>query len=158
MAYRDNRKTSEEFKALLKEYGASDQQTETQVAEIAEKAVNDIATERLEGLAISKLEKIHEEAQKEIIEEKYYAKQAQKLTESLEPLIEEARKMESMIEGLKYKMDYMPDGKSANAMLIFEEVLTTTKKVFGDDISDDVMKAAITAGSYGMWRSIMGEK
>lgn len=32
-----------------------------------------------------------------------------------------------------------------------------TKEVFGEDISSETMQTAIQAGSYGMWRSIMGE-
>lgn len=53
--------------------------------------------------------------------------------------------------------EVIPSKETVQALYIYENVLKITKEVFGQNIYSDVIKAAIEAASYGMWRSIMGE-
>lgn len=47
---------------------------------------------------------------------------------------------------------------TANALLAFGECLRIVHKEFGDEnMTQEVMQAAISAASYMAWRSIMGE-
>lgn len=46
----------------------------------------------------------------------------------------------------------------ADAAIAYRMVLETTKNVFGDDCTQDVICKAIEAGSYVAWRGIMGPK
>lgn len=51
------------------------------------------------------------------------------------------------------------DEKAKNALLVYRGVLEMTADVFGKErMTDAVMAAAIEAGSYAMWRTVMGGK
>lgn len=51
------------------------------------------------------------------------------------------------------------DEKAKNALLVYRGVLEMTADVFGKErMTDAVMCGAIEAGSYAMWRTVMGGK
>lgn len=59
----------------------------------------------------------------------------------------------------KEQSDIIDDKATRMGVLAFREILQSTVDVFGmENMTEDVMCKAIEAGSYGMWRSVMGPK
>lgn len=63
-------------------------------------------------------------------------------------------KLNAGMDGLTIQDEFSRDG-----VLVFRETLKAVQEIFGKEaMTSDVICQAITAGSYGMWRSIMGPK
>ena len=50
------------------------------------------------------------------------------------------------------------DAQTIEALNLYSEVLERTKEIVGDGLTEEIWLKAIEAGSYGMWRTIMGPK
>lgn len=62
-------------------------------------------------------------------------------------------------EASKLGRSYIQDEHTRNGIAAYREVLHATRDVFGDEaMTEAVICKAIEAGSYGMWRSVMGPK
>ena len=54
---------------------------------------------------------------------------------------------------------YIKDSQTKDGVLAYAEVLAATREIFGEEnLTENVMIAAIQAGSYLGWRGIMGPK
>lgn len=59
----------------------------------------------------------------------------------------------------KYKQNVIEDRSMKDALVMYTHMLQITKDVFGDEnLTENVMMQAIEAGSYAIWRGIMGGK
>ncbi|MBQ1286353.1 MAG: hypothetical protein IIY19_07910 [Lachnospiraceae bacterium] len=51
------------------------------------------------------------------------------------------------------------DPKIMDAIILYREILKATKEAFGEEkMTEEVIVNAITAGSFSVWRGIMGGK
>lgn len=146
------------FKDRMREHGATPMQLDSGTARIAEDVVAEMSSEELSELGTAYIgERIHK---LELLIERAEDIKAvgDALCGEMKYRSEEARQvltdMYDKIDTLKIEASE----ETKQATLLFANVLMQTKEAFGEKLSDEVMKSAIEAGSYGMWRSIMGEK
>lgn len=81
--------------------------------------------------------------------------------ESLCKSVEEAEKTKRWIEGQQKLIAqcHILDARTCDAVAAFRTVIKAVQDVFGEEnMTEAVMVAAIEAGSYMGWRSIMGPK
>lgn len=133
------------IKEMLKKRGASQTQLESKTVRMMEDIFAEMADDELKNVGAELANERREQLAFTVHEAK-----------SLEARLD--RKMrEADIRADKLKTAVKPSDDNAQAIWVYKNTLAATTEVFGDNITADVMVAAITAASYGMWRSIMGE-
>lgn len=149
------------FKQRLAEAGATDQQIQSKIASICEGVVAEMGAEDKIDVSLCKVQELVDEMKaigERLMQEKMTCTHH---IENLKKIDAEARKtLRDLHEGISTIDTSLvnPSEEVVQAVMLFEGVLETVKKSFGEDLSDEVMMSAIEAGSYGVWRSIMGEK
>lgn len=59
----------------------------------------------------------------------------------------------------QYEQKIIEDSRMKDALIMYSHMLGITKEVFGEEnMTESVMMQAIEAGSYAIWRGIMGPK
>lgn len=59
----------------------------------------------------------------------------------------------------QYEQKIIEDSRMKDALIMYSHMLSITKEVFGEEnMTENVMMQAIEAGSYAIWRGIMGQK
>jgi len=152
---------TQEFRERLIRAGATEQQTDSKIAQIAEDVITQMSTEEKADISNQNIREMIFSLQKACKDIDKNKRSADMSANALQEQIKEGRKtLLDLQEGIN-TIDatlIKATPETEQAVLLFESVLETVKKTFGESLSDEVMKSAIEAGSYGVWRSIMGEK
>ena len=141
------------LRAKLEQMGASDAQLNSKIYGMVEQAIMD------EEVSLS--ETVQEQLRKmqdEIIEARNGAKLVMNAVKVAGCEIDAYREKIDLAD--KAVSEHVITDKSIiDGILTYRKTLEATLDVFGKEaMSEEVIKAAISAGSYGMWRSIMGPK
>ena len=133
------------IKEMLAEKGANQAQLESKTVRMMENIIAETTDDELKRVGA-------EIADKRKTDLAFAIREASRLEASLD-----RKKRE--VEAAAYKIEnaVKPSDENAQAIWVYKRTLEATSEVFGKDIDAEVMVAAITAASYGMWRSIMGE-
>ncbi len=149
--------SSETLKALLIKQGANEQQVNSKVVRLCENAIADMSREEIDAITLQKVDDLRQEFEHAVRLYGSNVKRADEAFRGLSNVMQEAMAIEKGIESIVREIEIIPTEQSKQAIYLYKSVLQTTKEVFGEEIPEEVMKTAIQAGSYGMWRSIMGE-
>lgn len=86
---------------------------------------------------------------------------ANSTVEKLNKAVNDAEVMQANVDKMQelIAQGYIMDGRTRDAVAAFRTMLASVQDVFGEvNMTEAVMVAAIEAGSYMCWRSIMGPK
>lgn len=153
-----------DFRTAMKQAGATDQQLNTKVYQMAEQVVADGA---VDGLAVARMElesfeqRLHSandgldsRLRRAVDVRSKLASDVDAARSVCENVTERTKELNAAVDEVSVKDPLVRDAINAYTL-----VLMRTKQVFGDDnMTEGVMEKAIEAASYGMWRSIMGPK
>lgn len=148
------------MKAWLSEHGATDAQVNCKAVDMLEKAmldgevsVSETAAEAIRDLA------------KSVDASWDAAKVAERRAASVNGMVDEidrrVRELRDLLDQAEVAVDQVSIGDPAitDGLVAFERMLVAVRDTFGQPaMTDAVICAAIEAGSYGMWRSVMGPK
>ena len=153
-----------DFRTAMKQAGATDQQLNTKVYQMAEQVVADGA---VDGLAVARMELESFEQRLHSANDSFARSlsQAESMNGRLKGSINAAQGVCNDVDERMKELGVAADEISVKDPLVrdainaYTLVLMRTKQVFGDDnMTESVMEKAIEAASYGMWSSIMGPK
>ena len=145
------------LKEILKEQGANDQQINSKVVELCENAIAEMGQEEISSVALKRIQELANKYGREVERYSLASNHADRYLSELSEAMREAEQIKAGIVNETRKLEIIPTDETKQAIYLFRNVLYITKEIFGEDISSETMQTAIQAGSYGMWRSIMGE-
>lgn len=144
----------------LREKGATEAQVNSKVVDLLEKAMLDGEVSVSETAA----EQIRDLGKR--IDSAYgVAGRAERKSEHVSGMVDaidrRVRELRDLLDQAEVAVDQVSIGDPAitDGLVAFERMLVAVRDTFGQPaMTDAVICAAIEAGSYGMWRSIMGPK
>lgn len=145
---------------VLAEQGATDQQLGSKVFLMIEKALADGAVSEYETCmdAVRRLKSNADKAMGDVGKAYQAYSNVKDSFHALDVLYQDVLDKLREID-VAASQQVITDEKAKNALLVYRGVLDTTADVFGKErMTDAVMAAAIEAGSYAMWRTVMGGK
>lgn len=141
----------------LVEAGASEVQMNAKVLTLAENVIAEASDEEFKEMGISRVGQLLEDLRSA-------TNKIKSATNNLEYSINKAKNEEERIsnmvdilKGCGEATITVLDDTTSQAIEVYKQILKATQEVFGTDLSDAVKSSAIEAGSYGAWRTIMGE-
>ena len=141
------------LRETLEQMGASQQQLSSKVLELTENAIA-IDKGLVSRTAVSSAEALDTKIMHLTLN-----------TNALEQRLVNAQKqmaeVKEAIGGYKEstKSSVIEDSRLKDAILLYRNILYLTKDIFGEEnMTEAVMIKAIEAGSYGLWRGVMGGK
>lgn len=148
------------MKEYLREHGATDAQVNCKAVDMLEKAMLD-GEVSVSGTAAEAIRDLGER-----IDSAYgVAGRAERKSEFVSGMVDEidrrVRDLRDLLDQAEVAVDQVSIGDPAitDGLVAFERMLVAVRDTFGQPaMTDAVICAAIEAGSYGMWRSIMGPK
>lgn len=90
-------------------------------------------------------------------ESKRVAAELHKQRTEAEKTLHELKNAESKAKD-KIRSYGIRDVSTIEAINLYSEILERTKEIVGDGMTEEIWLKVIEAGSYGMWRTIMGPK
>ncbi len=140
--------------------GATKQQTESKVVEMVEEILAKNA-DVVDGTVLSYKKSVERDLrnQKEVLFQ--LGRETEKLRRALKDtnnkLIDISVDVSKAVS--EYNGKVIEDTKMKDALIMYSHMLGITKEVFGEEnMTESVMMQAIEAGSYAIWRGIMGSK
>ena len=140
--------------------GATKQQMESKVVEMVEEILAKNA-DVVDGTVLSYKKSVERDLrnQKEVLFQ--LGRETEKLRRALKDtnnkLIDISVDVSKAVS--EYKGKVIEDTKMKDALIMYSHMLGITKEVFGEEnMTESVMMQAIEAGSYAIWRGIMGSK
>lgn len=148
------------MKAWLREKGATEAQVNSKTVDLIERAMLDgeVSVSETAAEQIRILGK-RVDAAAEVV--RIAELKADGVTRELEEFDRRARDVLDLLNQAEVAADQVSIGDPAitDGLVAFERMLVAVRDTFGQPaMTDAVICAAIEAGSYGMWRSIMGPK
>lgn len=140
--------------------GATKQQTESKIVGMIEEILAENA-DVVDGTVLSYKKSVERdlEKQKEVLWK--LGRETEKLQRCLKEMNEKLAETRTDVSKAvsEYKGRVIEDTKMKDALIMYSHMLGITKEVFGEEkMTESVMMQAIEAGSYAIWRGIMGSK
>lgn len=149
--------TSTILKEKLLKQGANDQQLNSKIVRLCENAIAEMSQQEINAITLQQIQDLIINFETMKTHYQITMNGAENIFGRLNAAMKKAESIKDGIINETNKIEIIPTEETKQAIYLFKSVLQTTKEVFGDDISNETMQMAIQAGSYGMWRSIMGE-
>lgn len=141
------------LRQFLIDNGASASQLNAAVVSMIEDAMFD-ETVTSSATAREMVKKLQTDVRNAEFDAKRAKREVDELRKTIDSYEETIHLAEKAIEG-----GVIEDRSIVDGVVAFTEMLKAVKNVFGQEaMSDEVICKAIEAGSYGMWRSVMGPK
>lgn len=151
-----------DIKEILRKRGANDQQLNSKTVKMIEEAIAEMSSEELGGVSAEEAVKIKNEMNEmasKIARDIFNYHSLTLVLDSGQRRANDAREaLDNSLKAYESIAKFIPTtGDVLIAVAAYSGILEATKKILGEDLSDEVLKSAIEAASYGAWRSVMGE-
>lgn len=148
------------MKAWLSEHGATEAQVNSKVVDMIERAMLDgeVSVSETAAEQMIAFGKYVDDALKAVRDAEM---KTNLVSKAIDDAARRARDVQDLLDQAEVAVDQVSIGDPAitDGLVAFERMLVAVRDTFGQPaMTDAVICAAIEAGSYGMWRSVMGPK